>query len=339
MKQFGRVLITGGTGFIGSNFIRYLLRRTWDVGRGTCETGRGAIKIINLDKLTYSGNLENLKDVENDSRYKFVKGDICDKKLVERLMKGCDAVINFAAESHVDRSIRESREFIRTNVSGTQVLLDAARKCGIGRFIQISTDEVYGSIGRGRFKENAPLSPNSPYAASKASADLLVRSYWITYKMPVIIVRSSNNFGPFQYPEKVIPLFITNALQNRKLPLYADGRNVREWIYVTDNCSAITFILESGIPGEVYNIGTGYRLKNIVLTGKILKILGKDKNLIRFVKDRPGHDKRYSLNSDKLKSLGWKPERRFGDALQETIMWYKENEKWWKRLEREEKFW
>ena len=332
MPKFKKILITGGAGFIGSNFVKYMLRKTKDVGRRT--------KVINLDKLTYSGNLDNLKDIAKNPRYEFVKGDICDKKLVSRLAKESDAIINFAAESHVDRSIRDSSEFIRTNISGTQVLLDAAKEHKIRRLIHISTDEVYGSIAKGHFNEDSPLAPNSPYAASKAAADLLVRSYFVTHKLPAIITRSSNNFGPYQYPEKVIPLFITNALENKKVPLYADGSNVREWLYVEDNCSAIDFILNFGKIGEIYNIGSENEMKNIDLTKMVLKILGKDERLIKFVKDRPGHDKRYALTFRKLKELGWEPQHKFKDALEATVLWYKENVKWWKRLKkRQEKFW
>ena len=326
MSKYKKILITGGAGFIGSNFIRYILQKT-------------KAKIINLDKLTYSGNIDNLSDIKNNPRYKFVKGDIANEKLVSKLVKGCDAIINFAAESHVDRSIKDSRAFMQTNVIGTQVLLDAARKYKIKRFIQISTDEVYGSIKSGYFTENSNLAPNSPYAASKAAADILARSYFVTHKLPVIIVRSSNNFGPYQYTEKLIPLFITNALENKKLPVYADGTNVREWIYVTDNCSAINFVLNKGKDGEVYNIGSGNELKNIVLTKKILKLLDKKENLIKFVKDRPGHDKRYDLKLSKLKSLGWKPDKKFDAGLKETVLWYKENVKWWKKLKKKERFW
>ncbi|NQU94941.1 MAG: dTDP-glucose 4,6-dehydratase [Candidatus Omnitrophica bacterium] len=332
MPKFKKILITGGAGFIGSNFVRYLLRKT--------KGEKQKIKIVNLDKLTYSGNLANLKDIEKDERYKFVKGDICDRRCVSELAKGIDAIINFAAESHVDRSIRDSREFIRTNVSGTQVLLDAAKENGIRRFIHISTDEVYGSIVKGHFNEDSMLAPNSPYAASKAAADLLVRSYFVTHNLPAIITRSSNNFGPYQYPEKVIPLFVTNALENKKVPLYADGSNVREWLYVEDNCSAIDFILNFGKVGEIYNISSKNEMRNIDLTKMVLKILGKDEKLIKFVKDRPGHDKRYALTFRKLKELGWEPQHKFKDALEATVLWYKENVKWWKRLKkRQEKFW
>ncbi len=325
------MLVTGGAGFIGSNFIRYMLARALPAG----------VKIINLDKLTYSGNPDNLKDIEKNPGYTFVKGDICDKKLVSKLVKKCGIIINFAAESHVDRSIKDATAFVKTNVIGTQVLLDAAKKNNIRRFIHISTDEVYGSISKGYFSEESPLMPNSPYAASKAAADVLARSYFVTYKLPVIIVRSSNNFGPFQYPEKIIPLFVTNALRSQKLPLYADGTNVREWLYVMDNCEAINFVLKRGKPGEIYNIAGGSEMKNIDLTKKILDLLGRKHRLIKFVKDRPGHDRRYALNSGKLRRLGWKPKRKFEDALKETVLWYKNNTGWWQKLKGNpcEKFW
>ena len=331
--RFKRILVTGGAGFIGSNFIRHLLRKMKNV--------KGKAKIINLDKLTYSGNRENLKDIEKDRRYEFIKGDICDKKLVSKLVKKCDIVVNFAAESHVDRSIKDPTDFVKANVVGTQVLLDAARKYGAKRFVQISTDEVYGSVPKGYSSEESALKPNSPYAASKAAADLLARSYYVTYKTPVIITRSSNNFGPYQYPEKVIPLFITNALLDKKVPLYADGSNVRDWIYVGDNCEAVAFIMEKGENGAIYNISGGSELKNIDLTKTILKILGKSDKLIKFVKDRPGHDKRYALDAYKLYKLGWRPVRGdFTRKLAITVEWYKQNIKWWKRLKtKREKFW
>lgn len=330
-----RILVTGGAGFIGSNFIRGVL--TGSIKR----PGVKGIKIINLDKLTYSGNLDNLKDLSKDPRYEFVKGDICDKKLVSKVIKKCDVVINFAAESHVDRSIKDPSSFIKTNVCGTQVLLDAARANNVKRFVQISTDEVYGSVSKGYSDEGSHLLPNSPYAASKTSADLLARSYFVTFKMPVIVTRSSNNFGPYQYPEKVIPLFITNAIRDKELPLYADGSNVRDWIYVGDNCDAVYFVMERGIPGEVYNIGGGNEVRNIDLTKKILKMLGKTEKLIKFVKDRPGHDKRYALDSYKLYKLGWRPSPAgFDRKLESTVAWYKGNQKWWKKLiEKKEKFW
>lgn len=315
-----RILVTGGAGFIGSNFIRHMLNKYDDY------------LITNLDKLTYCGNLDNLKDVAKNKNYKFVKGDINDVKIVARLVKECDIVVHFAAESHVDRSIGDPDCFVRTNVFGTHVLLEAAKKYGTGLFVQISTDEVYGSIAEGSFKETDPLKPNSPYSATKAGADLLARSYYITYKLPVIITRSSNNFGPNQYPEKVIPLFITNALRDKPLPLYADGMNVRDWLFVADNCEAIDTVIHKGKTGEVYNIGAGSEVTNLELTHAILDILAKDRSLIKFVKDRPGHDKRYSLDITKLKGLGWQPRHDFRSALELTVNWYKENEPWWKRL-------
>ncbi|MFA5142548.1 MAG: dTDP-glucose 4,6-dehydratase [Candidatus Omnitrophota bacterium] len=315
-----RLLITGGAGFIGSNFIRHLL------------TKYDGCRITNLDKLTYCGNLENLKDAAKNKRYKFVKGDIADDKLVRRLVKGCDIIINFAAETHVDRSITDPHSFVRTNVFGTHTLLEAARASGIERFIQISTDEVYGSIERGSFKETDPLLPNSPYSAAKAGGDLLARSYFITFKLPVIITRSSNNFGPYQYPEKVIPLFITNAIENKRLPLYADGMNVRDWLFVLDNCEAIDMVLHKGRPGEIYNIGGGTEITNLRLTHAILDMLGKSRSLIKFVNDRPGHDKRYSLDIAKISALGWRPGRDFESSLKATVNWYIANERWWRRL-------
>jgi len=315
-----RLLITGGAGFIGSNFIKYILGKYRDY------------RVINLDKLTYCGNRESLKDVERHKNYKFVKGDIADANLVRRLVKNCDIIVHFAAETHVDRSIHDPNCFIRTNVLGTHVLLEAARERGIELFIQISTDEVFGSIAEGLFKEDDPLKPNSPYSASKASGDLLARSYFITYNLPVIITRSSNNFGPYQYPEKIIPLFITNLLNDKKVPLYADGMNVRDWLYVMDNCEGIDAVIHKGVPGEVYNIGGGNEITNIELTYAILNMLGKDKKLIKYVKDRPGHDKRYALDISRIKKLGWLPRHDFKSALRLTIEWYKDNEGWWKKL-------
>ena len=315
-----KLLITGGAGFIGSNFIRHILKKY------------SSYKVINLDKLTYCGNLDNLKDVARNKNYRFVRGDIVDAKLVNRLVKGCDIIVNFAAETHVDRSIYAAAEFVRTNVFGTHTLLEAAKKPGIELFIQISTDECYGSIPEGSFKETDALYPNSPYSATKASGDLLARSYFVTYKLPVIITRSSNNFGPYQYPEKVIPLFITNALENKKVPLYADGMNVRDWLFVTDNCEAIDAVMHKGSPGEIYNIGGGKEIANIELTRTILKLLGKGEELIKHVKDRPGHDKRYALDISKIKRLGWQPRHDFISALEDTIEWYKDNRAWWKRL-------
>ena len=315
-----RILVTGGAGFIGSNFIRHILSRYNDY------------HIVNLDKLTYCGNLDNLKDVENNRNYAFVQGDIADAHTVERLVKDCDIVVNFAAESHVDRSIENPAEFVRTNIVGTHTLLEAAKKSGVELFIQISTDEVYGSVATGSSKEGDSLEPNSPYSATKAGADLLARSYFVTFKLPVIITRSSNNFGPNQYPEKVIPLFITNLLAGKKVPLYADGMNMRDWLFVVDNCEAIDVVMHKGKAGEIYNIGAGSETTNLELTKTLLGILGKDESHIEFVKDRPGHDKRYALDISKLKKLGWQPRHEFKTAIELTVEWYKNNEAWWKKL-------
>jgi dTDP-glucose 4,6-dehydratase len=318
--QIRKLLVTGGAGFIGSNFIRYILQKYPDY------------RVINLDKLTYCGNIKNLSDVSGNKNYRFVKGDIADTKVVDRLSEGCDAIINFAAESHVDRSIMDPDSFIMTNVFGTHTLLQAAKKSGVKLFVQISTDEVYGSITAGAFKENDPLKPNSPYSATKASADLLTRSYFVTYGLPVVITRSSNNFGPYQYPEKVIPLFITNLLNDKKVPLYADGMNVRDWLFVKDNCEGIDAVMHKGKPGQIYNIGGACEITNLDLTHLLLEVLGKDKSYIRHVKDRPGHDKRYALDITKMKSLGWKPRHDFESALKLTVDWYKDNKAWWKAL-------
>jgi len=315
-----RYLITGGAGFIGSNFIHYLFEKYSD------------IEIINLDKLTYAGNIDNLKAIEHRSDYKFVKGDICDCEVVEDLMYDCDYVINFAAESHVDRSIGAPDDFIKTDVFGTFVLLESARKYSIKRFIQVSTDEVYGSIENGSFSESDPLMPSSPYSASKAGADRLAYSYFVTYNLPVIITRCSNNFGPYQYPEKLIPLFVTNAIEDKKLPLYGDGKNIRDWIYVLDHCDAIDFISHKGIDGEVYNIGGDNERNNLEITNKILEGLAKSTDLIKYVKDRPGHDRRYSLDCSKLAALGWKPTYQFDRAMHLTINWYIHNRWWWEKI-------
>jgi dTDP-glucose 4,6-dehydratase len=312
------LLVTGGCGFIGSNFIRYIMKKY------------PYHKIINLDKLTYAGNLDNLKDVENDPNYSFVRGDICDVALVDDLMQKVDFVVHFAAESHVDRSIEDASIFVKTNVLGTFTLLDKALKHRVRRFIHISTDEVYGSRKEGSFNEADLLTPSSAYSSSKAGSDLLAQSYNITHKLPVIITRCTNNFGPYQYPEKLIPLFITNLLENRKVPVYGTGKNVRDWIYVLDHCKAIDFLLHNGNPGEIYNIGGGAEKTNIEITKKILEILGKDESMIEYVKDRPGHDFRYSLDCSKLKSLGWAPEHEFDEALENTVNWYVENRWWWK---------
>lgn len=317
-----KIFVTGGAGFIGSNFIRFILRKYPDY------------EVVNLDKLTYCGNLDNLKDIHGDPRYSFIKGDIKDINVVKKVMKGCDVAVNFAAESHVDRSIKTPNHFIKTNVHGALVLLRVARNMKISRFLQIGTDESYGSIEKGSFTEESTLNPHSPYSASKASADLLALSFYTTYKLPVLVTRSSNNFGPYQYPEKIIPLFITNAIEGKKLPVYADGMNVRDWLYVLDNCEAINMVLHNGKIGEVYNVSGGNEITNIELTRKILKYLGKSEDLIQFVQDRPGHDKRYSLDCAKIKALGWRPQHDFETALKETIIWYKENKQWWEPLKR-----
>ena len=315
-----KILITGGAGFIGSNFIRNTLNKYPDY------------KIVNLDKLTYAGCKENLKDIETNPHYRFIQGDICDADVVEKAVKGCDTIINFAAESHVDRSISDASEFIRTNIYGTYVLLEAARKNKVSVFCQIGTDEVYGSREEGFFKETDLLEPSSPYSASKAAADHLVQSYYITHKLPIKIVRSTNNFGPYQFPEKIIPLFITNALEGKKLPVYGDGLNVRDWIYVLDNCEAIDFVIHKGKVGEIYNVAGKHEVKNIDLTHLILKIMNKTEELIEFVEDRPGHDRRYALDSAKIDKLGWRLRHKFEQSLKETVEWYHNNKNWWQPL-------
>ncbi|MBU4305317.1 MAG: dTDP-glucose 4,6-dehydratase [Candidatus Omnitrophica bacterium] len=315
-----KILVTGGLGFIGSNFIRYMLHKY------------PKLYIVNLDKQTYASCKSNLKDTSLNPRYAFIKGDICDKKIVLCAMRGCSAVLNFAAETHVDRSINDASVFLRTNISGVYVLLEAARELKVEKFIQIGTDEVYGSCIRGSFHEDDPLLPNSPYSASKASADILIRSYWKTYKFPAVITRSSNNFGPYQFPEKVIPLFITNLLEGKKVPLYGDGLNVRDWIYVLDNCRGIDLVLHKGKTGEIYNIGAGNEKNNLELTESILKEFGRSREWIKFVKDRPGHDRRYSLDTRKIMAMGFKTQVDFHEALVLTVNWYKENKSWWKKL-------
>jgi dTDP-glucose 4,6-dehydratase len=315
-----RVLVTGGAGFIGSHFVRHLL------------TAHPDYAVVNLDKLTYAGNPANLTDVAADPRYRFVHGDVCDAPLVREVMAGCDAVVNFAAESHVDRSIQDAGDFLRTDVVGTWVLLEAARVHRVSRYLQVSTDEVYGSIGQGAFRETDPLRPSSPYAASKAGGDHMVLAYWTTHRLPVLLTRASNNFGPNQYPEKVIPLFITNALDDRPLPLYGDGRQVRDWLYVRDHCAALDLVLHKGAEGEVYNVGTGAELENIALTRRILALLGKPEGLIQAVTDRPGHDRRYAVDTTRLRALGWQPVHSFEDALAATVAWYRTHEAWWRPL-------
>ncbi|MDI6818631.1 MAG: dTDP-glucose 4,6-dehydratase [Methanothermobacter thermautotrophicus] len=315
-----KILVTGGAGFIGSNFIRYMLQEH-------------PYHIINLDALTYCGNLENLRGVEDDPRYTFVRGSITDRKLVDGIIKDVDAVINFAAESHVDRSIEDPEIFIRTNILGTQTLLEASRRHGVERFIQISTDEVYGSAEKGYFTEETPLAPNSPYSASKASADLMVRAYHRTYGLPVNITRCSNNYGPYQFPEKLIPLMITNALENKPLPVYGDGMNVRDWIHVLDHCRAVDLVLHRGRVGEVYNIGGNSERRNIEIVELIVRELGRDESLIRFVEDRPGHDRRYAIDASKIRNeLGWRPLYSFEEGIRETIRWYIDNRDWWENI-------
>ncbi len=315
-----KVLVTGGAGFIGSNYIKFHLEKYPED------------KIVNLDKLTYAGRLENLKEVEKNPNYSFIKGDICDKKIVEKAMQGCERVINFAAETHVDRSILEAGTFVKTDVFGTYVLLEEAKKQKVEKFVQISTDEVYGTVLEGKSKETDELRPSSPYSASKAGADRLAYSYFYTFSLPVVITRASNNFGPNQFPEKLIPLFVTNLLRGKKVPLYGDGQNVRDWIYVKDNCSAVDVIANKGKVGEAYNVGAENEVKNIDLTKMILEELGKGEEMIQFVEDRLGHDRRYALNTEKLRALGWKPKADFRKELSETIEWYKKNEWWWKPL-------
>lgn len=318
------ILVTGGAGFIGSNFVRHMLEV------------HPNYSIVNLDKLTYAGNLENLEDVNDHPKYRFVRGDICDRNLVESVIRehSIDTVVNFAAESHVDRSIMGPAIFIETNVAGTNILLELTNEYHVKRFIQISTDEVYGSLGpEGKFTEETPLRPNSPYAASKAAADLLALAYHHTYGTPVIVTRCSNNYGPYQFPEKLIPLMIANALSNKPLPVYGDGRNVRDWLHVRDHCAAVDLVLHKGKPGEVYNIGGNNEWKNIDLVKFLLKKLEKPESLITFVKDRPGHDRRYAIDSAKIeRELGWKPRYTFEEGLSETIDWYLTHQPWWRRI-------
>ncbi len=316
-----KILVTGGAGFIGSNFIHYLAEKY------------PRDEIINLDKLTYAGNLDNLKGISDRPNYRFVRGDIADLELVDGLFReGLDAAVNFAAETHVDRSIGDPDDFIRTDIYGTYTLLEAARRHGVGCFVQISTDEVYGSVEEGFSTERDPLMPRNPYAASKAGADRLAYSYFATYDLPVIITRASNNFGPYQYPEKVIPLFVTNALDSIPLPLYGDGLNVRDWLFVRDHCSAIDLLISRGEKGETYNIGGGNLLTNRDLTARILEFLRLPETLIRRVRDREGHDRRYALDSSKLKKLGWEPEADFAAELETTIAWYRDNRWWWEKI-------
>lgn len=313
-----KILITGGAGFIGSNFVKYMIDKYSEY------------EIINLDALTYCGNLENLKDIENKDNYAFIKGDIRDKTIIDDLISKVDYVINFAAESHVDRSIVDPEIFIKSNILGTQILLNAAKEHKIKKYIQISTDEVYGTLGKtGYFTENTPLKPNSPYSASKASADLITRAYFETFDLPMNITRCSNNYGPYQFPEKLIPLMISNTLENKKLPIYGDGKNIRDWLHVHDHCRAIDLVLHEGKLGEVYNIGGNNEKQNIEIVKLILNELSRDESLIEFVKDRLGHDRRYAIDSSKIQSeLGWKPKYTFKTGIKETIQWYLDNKNW-----------
>ncbi|UNK18014.1 dTDP-glucose 4,6-dehydratase [Paenibacillus sp. N3/727] len=319
-----KLLVTGGAGFIGSNFILYMMQQ------------HPSYHIINMDALTYAGNLENLKSIENNPNYTFVKADIADKQAVDQVFQqGIDVVVNFAAESHVDRSILEPEVFVNTNVLGTQVLLDAAKKYGVTKFVQVSTDEVYGSLGEtGLFSETTPLAPNSPYSASKAGGDLLVRAYHETFGLPVNITRCSNNYGPYQFPEKLIPLMISRALNDDALPIYGDGLNIRDWLYVEDHCSAIDLVIHQGRNGEVYNIGGNNERTNIHIVKTILEQLGKPESHISFVEDRLGHDRRYAIDPTKImKELGWEPKYNFETGIQETIQWYLDNKDWWTRIQ------
>jgi dTDP-glucose 4,6-dehydratase len=315
------ILVTGGAGFIGSNFIHYLL------------TNYPRTKVINLDKLTYAGNLDNLRDVEKDLRYEFIHGDIRDKEAVREIFKKVQGVVHFAAETHVDRSILDAGEFVLTDVYGSFVLFEALKAAPhVDFFLHVSTDEVYGSREEGFFKETDALHPSSPYAASKAGADRLAYAYHVTYELPIIILRPSNNFGPYQYPEKFIPLFVTNAVEDKPLPLYGQGINVRDWLYVEDNCRAIDLLLRQGKAGEAYNIGAGNEIQNIHVAENICDLLGKPRSLIKFVPDRLGHDRRYALDCSKIQALGWRPEKDFVEALASTVRWYEKNQDWWRKI-------
>ena len=319
MKYF----VTGAAGFIGSHFVRELMSGAY----GVEPTG-----VTVYDKLTYAGNLENLAAVSSDPRFTFVQGDICDGDLLDRVLPGHDVVVNFAAETHVDRSIHGPQDFVVTNVVGTQTLLDACLRHGIPRTVHIGTDEVYGSIDEGSWDESEPLRPNSPYSAAKAAAELLVRAYFVTYGLNVSSTRCSNNYGPYQFPEKVIPLFVTNLIDGNQVPLYGDGLNVRDWLHVDDHCRGIALVVEKGAPGESYNIGGGLELNNRELTERVLEAMGAGWDMVRPVEDRKGHDRRYSVNDGKLRALGYAPQHRFEDGLAETVQWYRDNEAWWRPL-------
>jgi dTDP-glucose 4,6-dehydratase len=320
-----KVLVTGGAGFIGSNFVHYALAAHQDW------------QVTTLDKLTYAGRIENLDSVRNNPRHRFVQGDVADARVAAPLVQESDIVVHFAAETHVDRSILHAGDFITTDVFGTFVLLEAARETpSLRRFVQISTDEVYGSVPEGSSKETDELRPRNPYSASKAGADRLAYSYWATYQVPVIVTRASNNYGPNQFPEKIIPLFITNLIDDIPVPLYGDGQNVRDWLHVDDHCRAVDLLIDQGTPGEVYNIGGGNHVKNVDLTHRILALVGKPDSLIKPVADRPGHDRRYSLDTAKLQSLGWRPRESFEEGLAKTVTWYRDNERWWRPIKDED---
>ncbi len=316
------VLVTGGAGFIGSHFVRYILNSYPDYN------------VINLDKLTYAGNLDNLLDVEGNSRYQLVKGDICNAELIDHLMKQVNMVVNFAAESHVDRSIMGAEEFMRSNALGVYTLLDAARRHNVARFLQVSTDEVYGSLAEGEspWTETSPLAPRNPYSVAKTAGDMMAQSFALTYEMPVVITRASNNIGPYQYPEKRVPLFITNAIEDTALPVYGDGSAIRDHLYVTDHCEAIDMVLHKGNVGEAYNVGGENEANGLEVVEKILELLEKPEDLVSYVKDRQGHDMRYSLDASKVKALGWKPKHNFESALRLTAEWYVANEGWWQKI-------
>ena len=314
-----KMMVTGSAGFIGSNFVKYELEKYPE------------LRIVSYDKLTYAGNPDNLKDLDPD-RHSFVKGDVADPGALREALEGCDAVVNFAADSHVDRSIMEASDFIRTNVSGVHNILEASREFEVERVLLVSTDEVYGSIREGSFVEDDPIHPRNPYSASKAGGDMMGLAHFETFRTPVVITRGSNTYGPNQYPEKVLPLFVTNAIDDQPLPLYGDGTNVREWLYVDDHCSGIDCALRKGEPGEIYNVSSGHERQNIVLTNRILELVGKGEELIKHVEDRPGHDWRYSIDSSKLHALGWKPETDWDDGIAATVRWYQDNEWWWRKI-------
>ncbi len=314
-----KLLVTGGAGFIGSNYVRHVLAHTDD-------------EVTVYDALTYAGNLSTLRDVDDDRRYRFVKGNICDPGTLEEAMAGHDGVVHFAAESHVDRSIAGPDDFINTNCFGTNILMDTARRLEIERVVHIGTDEVYGSVEVGSSKESDPLEPRSPYSASKAGADLIALSYHHTYGLPVVVTRCTNNFGPYQYPEKAIPLFTTNLLDGLRIPLYGDGLNERDWLYVDDHCAGVQLALHRGVPGEIYNIGAGNETPNRVLVDKLLALLGRGEEMVEYVTDRLGHDRRYSVDVEKITALGWRRQRTLDEALEETVAWYRENRWWWEPL-------